>query len=110
VRLVYVTEKLIFEGWFGPPLRKLYDEGRLLMMAVDEAHLVVEWTQSAFRSRYGDIGSFRQQALPRLPLMALSAVPTPQMWQAVQRSLGIELAATRTTSSICRSNLVLKAR
>ena len=111
VRMVYVTEKLIFDSLsFRGTLQQLHQEGKLLMMAVDEAHLVVEWVQSAFRASYGRLGELRRDMLPGLPLMALSAVPTPQMWRDVRSSLLIDEGAATTHSTIFRNNLNLSAR
>ena len=50
-RLVYITERLIFgaKSMWIDALRRLHDNGQLLFIAVDEAHVVLEWPENDFR-------------------------------------------------------------
>ena len=44
---------------------------------------VIEWPESDFRGDYARLGELRE-ALPGLPMLALSATPTPSMWQSIR--------------------------
>ena len=105
-RLVFLTEQLLFgrdaEEWTHA-LKKLDAEGKLLMIAVDEAHCVVMYPQSgSFRTHYAELGKLRD-ALPSIPMMALSAVPTKDMWAAIEKSLGMRADnIVRTIGSVFR--------
>ena len=103
-RLVFVTEQLLFgrdEEMWKHSLKSLYQQGKLMMIAVDEAHCVVQYPDSGtFRMHYRDIGKLRT-ALPSVPMMALSAVPTKDMWVRIEKSLGMR-DPVRTIGSVFR--------
>ena len=109
-RLVFLTEQLLFgdpqQTWIGN-LKRLHAEGRLLLIAIDEAHCVVQYPESgSFRTHYRELGKLRT-ALPAVPMMALSAVPTSAMWARIENSLGVRTDAVRTIGSVYRCAVVL---
>ena len=123
-RLLYITEKMLFTPLkptvahqLGPALKgrmwvdvleQLHSDGRLLLVAIDEADVVVTWAENNFRTNYGRLGELRAR-LVGLPMLALSAVPTPTMWEAILASLRMQNAIF-SAGSIYRSNLFLAVR
>ena len=102
-RLVFLTEQLLFgDNTLIPALKCLNAEGKLLLIAVDEAHCVVQYPESgSFRKHYRELGTLRD-ALPSVPMMALSAVPTADMWARIEKSLKMDTDAVRTIGSVYR--------
>lgn len=102
-RLVFLTEQLLADVTWMHALQSLDAQRKLLMIAVDEAHCVVQYPESgSFRMHYGDLGKLRTM-LPFVPIMALSAVPTREMWARIEQSLGMRAdTVVRTIGSIYR--------
>jgi superfamily II DNA helicase RecQ len=70
---------------------------------------VVEWPENDFRVDYARLGELRE-ALPGLPLLAVSATPTPSMWHTIRQTLQVSPDALCSRGSIYRPNLVLKVK
>jgi RecQ family ATP-dependent DNA helicase len=100
-RLVYVTpEKLA--GRFLENLAPLAQAGKLALVAIDEAHCVSQWGPD-FRPSFFDLRQVRE-ALPSVPLMALTATAVPRVKEDIQTILQLHDAFV-STSSFDRPNL-----
>jgi superfamily II DNA helicase RecQ len=75
--LLYVTPELVVNA--TDQLQQLHRSRGIGLVAVDEAHCVSEWGHD-FRRSYRQLGLIRQ-ALPDVPIMALTATATPQVQQ-----------------------------
>ena len=85
-KLVYVTpEKLVKAEAFLEILQKLYDDGQLARIVIDEAHCVSQWGHD-FRPDYKELGMLRRQ-FPKTPLMALTATATDKVRLDVMKQL-----------------------
>ena len=113
-RIVYVTEKYLFrpEGceWFV----ELHRQGRLLLLAVDEAQCVIECGERYdYRPDYARLGELRKiiaqsaHEAPPVPMLALSAPATPSMWTQIEAKLGL-VDPVESRASIYRPNLALR--
>lgn len=65
-RILYMTEKKLFADEFSHSswlsvISKWHLEGRLLLVAVDEAHVVLEWPEADFRHEYRRLGELRER-------------------------------------------------
>jgi ATP-dependent DNA helicase RecQ len=68
-----------------PALQQLHVQGRVTLVAVDEAHCVSEWGHD-FRPEYRKLDCVRAQ-LPGVPIVALTATATPTVQSDIARSL-----------------------
>jgi ATP-dependent DNA helicase RecQ len=83
--LVYASpEKLLGSGMLDA-MAGLRRQGRLALVAVDEAHCVSQWGHD-FRPEYFKLGAIRR-AIPDVPLMALTATAVPRVQQDIVQSL-----------------------
>ena len=102
-KIVYVTpEKL--NSWEAS-LTRLYSTGKLLLVAVDEAHCISEWGHN-FRPSYRNIGAPRD-SLPGLPFVALTATATARVQADIIKNLGLSNAVVSKTS-FDRDNLQIQ--
>jgi bloom syndrome protein len=104
-KLVYVTpEKLVKAEAFLEILQKLYDDGQLARIVIDEAHCVSQWGHD-FRPDYKKLGMLRRQ-FPKTPLMALTATATDKVRLDVMKQLKMkEISTNLFQCSFNRPNL-----
>lgn len=70
--IIYITpEKLIY---FIQYIKILYDENRLCLIAIDEAHCIVEWGLT-FRDSYTKLSKIKLN-MPNIPILATTATST----------------------------------
>jgi len=108
--LVYVTpEKASTEG-FKHDLKALQGKQKLLAVAVDEAHCVSEWGHD-FRPSYRQLHSLRE-AVPGVPLLALTATATPQVQEDIKSALNLHSGDRlyETSGTVYRPNLNIAMR
>eukprot|EP00756_Hemistasia_phaeocysticola_P066342 Hpha_TRINITY_DN9166_c0_g1::TRINITY_DN9166_c0_g1_i1::g.94367::m.94367 len=100
--VVYMTPERFTKEDTRTALLALQDEGKLCLVAVDEAHCVVSWGFE-FRPRYQVVARSR---LLRVPLMALTATASPQMRDEILSNLKLRDPVT-LIGDFDRPNLVL---
>ena len=101
-RLVYVTPEKIMAGNFLERLGGLSREGKISLIAIDEAHCVSQWGPD-FRPSFFDLKEIRN-ALPNVPLMALTATAVPRVKNDILTILQLRNPFV-STSSFDRANL-----
>jgi ATP-dependent DNA helicase RecQ len=101
-RLVYVTPEKLAAG-FAHALKPLYNRGGLVLCAVDEAHCCSEWGHD-FRPTFRHIGPLLREAMPALPICALTATAVPRVKEDISSSLLLRDPSVHM-SSLDRTNL-----
>ena len=102
--LIFMSpEKLMTNGLHR--LAQLHAKSPLLLFAVDEAHCVSEWGHD-FRPEYRQLGQLRQ-AMPDVPIMALTATAVPDVQRDIVRSLHLRTPYVQKQSSF-RPNLTIR--
>ena len=71
--LIFVTPEWIAKPEKISALQRLSEAGKLSLIAIDEAHLVSDW--SDFRKAYLELGNLKYTS-PDVPMMALTATAT----------------------------------
>ncbi|CAE7239063.1 wrn, partial [Symbiodinium pilosum] len=103
--LVYVTPEKLIGSDMLYDLRGLYDQKKIGLLAIDEAHCILDWG-CEFRPEYRDLGWFRDE-FPNVPIMALTSLGTAAVQDCVQSSL--RLQSPKVSRGPCfRDNLHLK--
>lgn len=88
VKLLYVTpEKVSKSKRLLAALQRIYDEGKLSLLVVDEAHCCSHWGHS-FRQDYLKLGALKR-LFPKTPLAALTATATARVFDDVCDILGV---------------------
>ncbi|KAJ1621504.1 P-loop containing nucleoside triphosphate hydrolase protein [Pavlovales sp. CCMP2436] len=103
--VVYMTPEKLASSSTLERLAALHVKRGLSLVAVDEAHCVSEWGHS-FREDYRKLGAIRD-ALPDVPLIALTATATERVQQDVLKSLRLN-NPVRSLTSADRSNLAIR--
>ena len=108
-RLVYVTPELVLTDSFRRVLGKIYTQGELSRIAIDEAHCISEWGHD-FRPAYCHLSHFRS-AYPNVPIICLTATANLSIRNDIIKTIGIDPATTKTfVASTTRRNLVYELR
>jgi len=81
VKLLYLSPERLHTPLFRERLSKM----TISFVAVDEAHCISQWGYD-FRPAYLQIAEIRE-ALPRVPIIALTATATPEVCQDIQDKL-----------------------
>ncbi|KYF44710.1 ATP-dependent DNA helicase, RecQ family protein [Toxoplasma gondii TgCatPRC2] len=88
-------------------LRSVHARGLLSLLVVDEAHCVCQWGED-FRADYLSLGRLKK-TFPDVPLLALTASASPDVFSEVKRILRIPKSVD-FRMSINRPNLFLEVR
>lgn len=102
LRLLYLAPERLQAEATRQLLDELLDAGRLVALAVDEAHCISAWGHD-FRPDYRRLGQLRQLC-PGVPLVALSATAAPQVRADIIRLLQLRRPLIQVRSAR-RSNL-----
>lgn len=85
----------------------LYEQNRLLFIAIDEAHCVSSWGND-FRPDYQSLSNFKEW-MPELNIMALTATATETVRDDIAESLGLD-DYYEFISSFDRKNLYIECK
>jgi len=102
-RLVYVTPEKLTTSLL-PKFASLHRQSGIGLLAIDEAHCISEWGQD-FRPAYRNLRCVRE-ALPGLPIVALTATAVPRVQADIMEQLGLSDPFV-SKSSFDRPNLQL---
>jgi len=102
--LLYVTpERIARSKKFITALKRCYSEGRLLRIAIDEAHCASSWGHD-FRPDYRNLGVLKVH-FPKTPLLALTATATPEVAKDIARILALSKGYQLIKGNFNRPNL-----
>lgn len=90
---------------FNFSVSSLYARGMISRLVIDEAHCVSQWGHD-FRTDYKKIGELRNQLIPNVPVMLLTATATPRVRNdiLIQMKLSCSLNATNNNSMAMNRN------
>lgn len=104
VDILFVTPERFRKPEFRDVLGELVKQGRLRLLAVDEAHCISQWGHD-FRPDYSRLGEIRQ-FLGNPPTIALTATATVNVQNDILKNLNME-GATLLRAPMQRPNLGL---
>jgi len=88
LRLLYVAPERLHSDWIRGVITSKAQAGRLVALAVDEAHCISAWGHD-FRPDYRRLGEVRSLC-PGVPVVALSATAAPQVRADILRLLALQ--------------------
>jgi ATP-dependent DNA helicase RecQ len=97
-KLLYISPERLQSDW----IIERFTEMQISFIAVDEAHCISQWGYD-FRPSYLTIKRLRE-ALPKLPIMALTATATGQVLEDIEKELELRKPVD-VRDSFFRSNL-----
>jgi ATP-dependent DNA helicase RecQ len=104
VKLLYVSPERLQTELFIERVKKM----QVNLLAVDEAHCISQWGYD-FRPSYLEISRFRNENLPKVTTLALTATATELVVQDIIEKLELRNSALFRVS-FARSNLALAVR
>ena len=105
---VYVTpEKIAASGSFMNGIKRMADEKKLGLIAIDEAHCISAWGHD-FRPDYQRLSVLRD-AVPSVPIMALTATAVRHVREDIQKILKLRNPHV-AQNSVDRTNLRIDVR
>lgn len=105
---VYVTpEKIAASGSFMNGIKRMADEKKLGLIAIDEAHCISAWGHD-FRPDYQRLSVLRE-AVPNVPMMALTATAVRHVREDIQKILKLRNPHV-AENSVDRTNLRIDVR
>ncbi|CAN0840597.1 ATP-dependent DNA helicase Q-like 2 [Linum grandiflorum] len=108
LKILYVTpEKISKSKRFMSKLEKCNHQGRLTLVAIDEAHCCSQWGHD-FRPDYKSLGILKTQ-FPGVPVVALTATATQKVQYDLMEMLHIP-RCVKFVSTVNRPNLFYKVR
>ncbi|PKS10579.1 hypothetical protein jhhlp_002333 [Lomentospora prolificans] len=108
IELLYVTPEMVNKNKrFLDGMHRLYENGKLARIVIDEAHCVSQWGHD-FRPDYKELGVVRRQ-FNGVPIMALTATATENVIMDVMHNLGM-VNSQVFTQSFNRPNLYYEVR
>ncbi|CAN1779612.1 ATP-dependent DNA helicase Q-like 2 [Linum perenne] len=108
LKILYVTpEKISKSKRFMSKLEKCNHQGRLTLVAIDEAHCCSQWGHD-FRPDYKSLGILKTQ-FPGVPVVALTATATQKVQNDLMEMLHIP-KCVKFVSTVNRPNLFYKVR
>ncbi|CAL1386678.1 unnamed protein product [Linum trigynum] len=108
LKVLYVTpEKISKSKRFMSKLEKCNHQGRLSLIAIDEAHCCSQWGHD-FRPDYKSLGILKTQ-FPGVPIVALTATATGKVQYDLMEMLHIP-KCVKFVSTVNRPNLFYKVR
>ena len=99
--VIYVTPEWIAKQGNIERIRALVSDGRLSMIAIDEAHLYHQWQE--FRPAYKELENLKSE-FPTIPIMCLTATAPSAVKRSILKLLRDPLIST---ASIDRPNVFL---
>ncbi|MDP2752209.1 MAG: DNA helicase RecQ [Rhodocyclaceae bacterium] len=94
--LLYVAPERLLTDYFLGQLDHLYEQHRISLFAIDEAHCVSQWGHD-FRPEYIQL-SILHERFPEVPRIALTATADALTREEIVRRLGLEEARLFVTS------------
>ena len=76
VRVLFIIPEWLYSSNKMTLLKQLVEKKKIVLIAVDEAHLVFEW--QTFREKYRNVEMLKQE-FPNVPFMFLTATATPEI-------------------------------
>ena len=103
VYLIFVTPEWLAKPEKISALKRLDKAGKISLIAIDEAHLVSDW--SDFRKAYLELGNLKHP-FPNTPMMALTVTATPKVEMDIKQ---LPRSPLTVKASINRPNIKLHA-
>jgi RecQ family ATP-dependent DNA helicase len=108
IKLLYCTPELLQTNRFRTILTNLYQNNKLSLLAIDEAHCVSTWG-SDFRPAYRNL-SWIREAFPAIPCMACTATATKKVIDDIRSVLRMTNGEICHKSTFNRENIHYEVR